>query len=259
MDAKFVDAAKLIKFYSNGKINPKTYDKIRKLGKRGERVVIPGFYGSTIFGKIKVMSRGGSDITGAICARALTNSVYENWTDVDGFFEDNESAIVIEKMNYDDMKFLSFFGSSVVHSKCANICEESKTILKNTFNRSAMGTTICKNVDSVSFGHATRSCVEFCLQNTKQNQKIIKKLKGEILFRQVVLGKLFIGIVFSKGYSSERNEKKLQKAAFCVRNVDVDAYILQKSNQIQAIKKKHEHAHIILNDGNRWVFVEEKV
>ena len=82
----FVDTANLIKFDYKGKILIEETDAALKaeLAKH-ERAVLPGFYGSTPDGKIKTFSRGGSDITGALVARAINADVYENWTDVSGF------------------------------------------------------------------------------------------------------------------------------------------------------------------------------
>ena len=60
----------------------------KELGERlehVERAVIPGFYGSTHSGTIKTFSRGGSDVTGSIVAKAIHADMYENWTDVSGF------------------------------------------------------------------------------------------------------------------------------------------------------------------------------
>ncbi|MDQ2799727.1 MAG: aspartate kinase, partial [Armatimonadota bacterium] len=84
LDAEFVDAVDGIRFGADGRFHPaETYDR---LGARladvpaGRIAVIPGFYGQDAQGKIKCFSRGGSDVTGAIVARAVHAAVYENWT-----------------------------------------------------------------------------------------------------------------------------------------------------------------------------------
>ena len=81
----FVDSAKMVKFDEKGRFMEELTDKaIKKELKNHERAVIPGFYGSKTDGAIKTFSRGGSDITGALVARAVQADVYENWTDVSG-------------------------------------------------------------------------------------------------------------------------------------------------------------------------------
>ena len=81
----FVDAAQLVLFDFDGKLNTeKTYAAIREALQEHERLVMPGFYGSLPGGRIKVFSRGGSDISGALLAAAAGADLYENWTDVSG-------------------------------------------------------------------------------------------------------------------------------------------------------------------------------
>jgi len=83
---EFIDAAEVIFFDSDG-----SFDSARTNCVLAERLakctyaVIPGFYGSLPDGSIKTFSRGGSDITGSIVAKAARVDVYENWTDVSGF------------------------------------------------------------------------------------------------------------------------------------------------------------------------------
>ena len=91
----FVDTAPLIKFDSRGKIMMEETDKaLREELLKHENAVLPGFYGSTPDGNIKTFSRGGSDITGALVARALKADVYENWK---------------------ELRELSYMGASVLH------------------------------------------------------------------------------------------------------------------------------------------------
>ena len=86
---------------------------------RHERAVLPGFYGSTRDGKIKTFSRGGSDITGALVARAIGADVYENWTDVSGFMVADPRIVKnpkkIKTVSYKELRELSYMGASVLH------------------------------------------------------------------------------------------------------------------------------------------------
>lgn len=115
----FLDAAELICFHSDGTYDDETTQKWTQQLAGMSRVVIPGFYGRKRDGSIKTFSRGGSDITGAIIARAAQADVYENWTDVSGFLMadprivDNPKAIHI--VTYSELRELSYMGATVLH------------------------------------------------------------------------------------------------------------------------------------------------
>lgn len=117
---EFVDAAEVIRFKDNGDFDVEVTNEI--LGQRLagiERAVIPGFYGSYADGKVKTFSRGGSDVTGSIVARAVKADVYENWTDVSGFLIADpriiENPEAIETITYRELRELSYMGASVLH------------------------------------------------------------------------------------------------------------------------------------------------
>ncbi len=117
---EFIDAAEVIFFDENGKFDANTTNTVMSQRLAGKRnAVIPGFYGSNPDGTIKTFSRGGSDITGAIVARAVMADIYENWTDVSGFLMcdprivDNPRPISI--ITYRELRELSYMGASVLH------------------------------------------------------------------------------------------------------------------------------------------------
>ena len=110
----------MIRFKDNGDFDAEVTNEI--LGQRLagiERAVIPGFYGSYADGKVKTFSRGGSDVTGSIVARAVKADVYENWTDVSGFLVADpriiENPEAIETITYRELRELSYMGASVLH------------------------------------------------------------------------------------------------------------------------------------------------
>ena len=116
----FVDTAELIKFDTKGKLLMEETDQaIREELSKHERAVLPGFYGSTPDGQIKTFSRGGSDITGALVARAVGADVYENWTDVSGFLMADPRIVKnpkqIHYISYKELRELSYMGASVLH------------------------------------------------------------------------------------------------------------------------------------------------
>ena len=120
---EFIDAAEVIFFDEEDNFDIEKTDKI--LGERLAKVecaVIPGFYGSSnATGKVKTFSRGGSDITGSIVAKAISADMYENWTDVSGFLITDPRLIsnpkVIETITYRELRELSYMGATVLHDE----------------------------------------------------------------------------------------------------------------------------------------------
>lgn len=117
---EFIDAAEVICFKENGEFDSELTNEILGARLAGiERAVIPGFYGAYKDGRVKTFSRGGSDITGSIVARAVKADVYENWTDVSGFLVANPQIIDnpegIETITYRELRELSYMGASVLH------------------------------------------------------------------------------------------------------------------------------------------------
>lgn len=117
---EFVDAAEVILFDQNGEFDSETTNMRLKERLAGmEAAVIPGFYGACEDGRVKTFSRGGSDITGSIVARAIKANVYENWTDVSGILIADPHIIYkpagIETVTYKELRELSYMGFNVLH------------------------------------------------------------------------------------------------------------------------------------------------
>ena len=119
---EFVDAAEVIRFDKNGVLEAEKTNKL--LGKRlakCEKAVIPGFYGAEDSGKVRTFSRGGSDVTGSLVAKAIMADLYENWTDVSGFLVTDprivENPAVIETITYRELRELSYMGATVLHEE----------------------------------------------------------------------------------------------------------------------------------------------
>lgn len=117
----FVDTAGLILFDKRGRLlSEDTNEALSAELKKHERAVIPGFYGTfKDTGKTCVFSRGGSDVTGSLVARAVGADVYENWTDVSGMLEADPRIVTnpkpIKKISYIELRELSYMGASVLH------------------------------------------------------------------------------------------------------------------------------------------------
>lgn len=117
---KFVDAAEWLVFDYKGEVDlRKSEENFNEIYEVYGKIVTSGFYGSMPDGEIKVFSRGGSDITGAIAAAAVNAGVYENWTDVNGIKMVDprivENPKTIARVTYDELRALSYMGAAVLH------------------------------------------------------------------------------------------------------------------------------------------------
>lgn len=119
---EFVDAASVIRFRKDGSFDMETTDKLlTKRLEKSECAVIPGFYGACADGTVKTFSRGGSDVTGSLVAKAIQADLYENWTDVSGFLVTDPRIVknpaVIETITYRELRELSYMGATVLHEE----------------------------------------------------------------------------------------------------------------------------------------------
>ncbi len=145
----FIDAENVIFFRENGTFDEERTNRVlsEELMQHA-RAVIPGFYGVMPNGTIKTFSRGGSDITGSIVARAAQADLYENWTDVSGFMMADprliENPCSIETITYRELRELSYMGASVLHEEAIFPVRYAgiPINIRNTNEPSAEGTMI---------------------------------------------------------------------------------------------------------------------
>ena len=145
---EFVDAANVIRFDKDGSFDSETTNELLATYlDKIERAVIPGFYGAMKNGTVVTFSRGGSDITGSLVAKAINANLYENWTDVNGFLIADPRIVdepkVIESITYKELRELSYMGASVLHEAAIFPVRSAKIPIniRNT-NDSAKGTMI---------------------------------------------------------------------------------------------------------------------
>ncbi|MHC5268260.1 aspartate kinase [Enterococcus sp. LJL98] len=132
----------------NAQILTKAYHEIKKWRQTKEILVIPGFFGYTENGDICTFSRGGSDVTGAIVARGVKASLYENFTDVNGIYAAHPGYVhepeTIKEISYREMRELAYAGFSVFHEEALMPSFQAAipVVIKNTNNPSHPGTLI---------------------------------------------------------------------------------------------------------------------
>ncbi len=154
---EFIDAVDLIKFNYNGTINNElTEEKIKQACPKGKKYLIPGFYGSYPNGEIKLLARGGSDITGSIVAKSINASLYENWTDVSGILVADPRIVKqpkrIKEITYDELREMAYMGANVLHEETVFPVQELNIPINilNTNEQDNPGTIIIENCTDTS-------------------------------------------------------------------------------------------------------------
>ena len=148
----FVDAAEVVRFTPDGHLmeeetNALIGDRLRNMN----RAVVPGFYGADENGQIHTFSRGGSDVSGALVARAVNADVYENWTDVTGFRMADPRIVpdaqYISTLTYRELRELSYMGATVLHEDAVFPVRKAgiPTNIRNTNDPKHPGTMIRAN------------------------------------------------------------------------------------------------------------------
>ncbi|MEG0614818.1 MAG: aspartate kinase [Oscillospiraceae bacterium] len=157
LNFNFLDPAECIFFTDRGTFDmEKTNTILSKRLSSLENAVIPGFYGSMPNDTIKTFSRGGSDITGSIVARAAAAQLYENWTDVSGFLVADPRIVknpeTISTITYHELRELSYMGATVLHEDAIFPVRTAgiPINIKNTNAPDARGTMIVAEASDAS-------------------------------------------------------------------------------------------------------------
>lgn len=194
LDVPFVDAKDIILFSADGTLSEETYPLASSVLRKYPRAVIPGFYGRGADGEIRTFSRGGSDISGAVVARAVKASLYENWTDVSGFFACDPRIVpspeCIREVSYQELRELSYMGANVLHSESIFPVRSAGIPIRicNTFRPADEGTLIVSAANRKRRGSAVTGVAG------KQDFTVIflekSMMNGEVGFAAKVLGVL---------------------------------------------------------------------
>lgn len=181
-----VDPKGCIRFCAEGVDYQKSYELVRKEFQSPSKAVISGFYGADENGKIRVLSRGGSDVTGAIVARGVNADLYENWTDVNGYYVVDPTVIEnpkhIDYLSYDELMTLSLAGSGALHYDCViPLRGKIPIIIKSVFEENKKGTFVSEKEGNISYIAYKRNLTRISI---KKDVKLLSKELFAILLKR---------------------------------------------------------------------------
>lgn len=241
----FIDAADVIFFREDGDFDSeKTNEILSAVLKRHTHAVIPGFYGSMPNDTIKTFSRGGSDITGSIVARASSSAIYENWTDVSGFLMADPRIVndpkAISTITYRELRELSYMGANVLHSESIFPVKRAgiPIRIRNTFRPEDRGTLISSKV-SPARGRTVTGIAgkkDFTVISLEKSM-----MNGEVGFVEKVLG-----VLSRRGISFEHLPSGIDTMSLVLENGFLKNGVLEKV--VEELKTAVSPDHISVHE-----------
>ena len=244
LDFEFVDAKDLILFNQDGRLDLKeTKRKARERLKDVEYAVIPGFYGADKDGQIVTFSRGGSDITGSIIARAVNSILYENWTDVSGFYMADprivENPRSIETVSYKELRELSYMGAPVLHEESIFPIKEVgiPINIRNTNKPEDPGTMIVSDAEAIDTNHIITGIAgkkDFTVltidkTNMTEEKGFIRKLASVLESNDITIEHLptsidSVSVIVSSSQLDSKLDKVKEEIRIYCRPDNIEAY-----------------------------------
>jgi aspartate kinase len=233
LGAQFVDPADCVGILPNGGIDPASYDRLAtRIADPKLVYVVPGFYGHDAHGQIKTFSRGGSDISGAIVARAGKASLYENWTDVSGLLMADPSIVKNPKsmteVSYAEIRELSYMGASVLHDEAIAPVRECDIPLniRNTNAPDHPGTRIVAQLSSEEKQRAEIAGIA-----GKKNFAMFNLAKS-LMNKELGFGYRLLGILLHHGISYEHCPSGIDTMSVIVESSQLEGKVEQVMKEI---------------------------
>lgn len=219
LGAEFIDPADHILIRANGTVAPESYQALAaRLADRQARYVMAGFYGRDRAGQVKTFSRGGSDISGAIAARAAGAVCYENWTDTSGILMADPRIIdnprPIEEISFREIREMAYMGASVLHDEAILPVREAgiPIRIKNTNRPDDPGTLITSTLSDT-----TITSTEIAGIAGKKGFSMICMEKS-LMNREVGFVYRLLGILSEQGVSFEQCPSSIDSVSVIVEN-----------------------------------------
>ena len=234
LDAEFIEPADFILLTANGGVHEDTYRLLgERMAKTDRRYVVPGFYGRDVKGEIKTFSRGGSDISGAIVARAVQAEVYENWTDVSGLLMADPRIVPgakpMEEATYAEIRELSYMGATVLHDEAIAPVRQADIpiCIKNTNAPSHLGTRIVNKLSA-----EVEKSTEIAGIAGKKNFVMIN-IEKNLMNKEVGFASRLLGILERYGISFEHCPSAIDSMSVIMEAQQVEGNIEQVLEDIR--------------------------
>ena len=135
--------------FSQARIERIDTEKILKLFKKFNVLVVAGFQGVSSEGRITTLGRGGSDTSAVAMAVALKSKICEIYTDVEGIFSSDPKVVKeakkIKNITYEEILEMASLGSKVLHPRSVELAMkyDIKVHVRSSFNRK-LGSMVVK-------------------------------------------------------------------------------------------------------------------
>ena len=242
----FIDAENVIYFKENGTFDEeKTNDMLSLELKDHKYAVIPGFYGISPNGTVVTFSRGGSDITGSIVARAAEADLYENWTDVSGFMMADPRIIknpsIIDTITYRELRELSYMGATVLHEDAIFPVRYAgiPINIKNTNRPEDRGTMIVSQASGYDADHVITGIAG------KKGFSVLT-IEKDMMNSEVGFGRKVLESLEDFGVSFEHLPSGIDTMSVVVQNAQIEG---NEDRIIQAITRRTKPDSVTLEDG----------
>jgi aspartate kinase len=227
LEAEFIDPAEYLLIRANGMIDPQSYQALGdRLSDPTTVYVMAGFYGRDGNGEVKTFSRGGSDVSGAIAARAAGALLYENWTDTSGILMADPRIVdnpkTIEEITFREIREMSYMGASVFHDEAMLPLREADIPIriKNTNRPDDAGTLITPRLSE-----ETLSSTEIAGIAGRKDFSMIC-LEKTLMNKEVGFAYRLLGILSEQGVSFEQ----------CPSSIDTISVIIEET-QFQPVEE----------------------
>ena len=242
----FIDAESVIFFRENGDFDgERTNEDMKKELQKHQYAVIPGFYGGMPNGTIKTFSRGGSDVTGSIVARACEAEIYENWTDVSGCLMADprivKDPMPIKTITYSELRELSYMGASVLHEDAIFPVRYAgiPINIRNTNDPEAPGTMIVASTNDYDSEHIITGIAG------RKGFSVIT-IEKDMMNSEIGFGRRVLDVLEDNDISFEHLPSGVDTMSVIVSTAYLDA---RRERVIASINKRCRPDSIVIEDG----------